>query len=62
VEEIGPVDIALLETANPELTGQIDPWIMVVEKGSDLIAVPKLSITADKLPTETQTVVLERKG
>jgi hypothetical protein len=62
IEEIGPVDIAIIPKLNSELVTQIDPWVILCETGSESPAVGKYSITADKLPTETTTVVLERKS
>ncbi len=62
VEDIGPVDIAIFPVLNAEVATQVDPWVILCETGSDTPAIPKYSVTADRLPTETTTVVLERKG
>jgi hypothetical protein len=62
VEEIGPVDIAVLPNLVAEVATQVDSWVILCETGAETPAVPKYSVTADKLPTETTTVVLERKG
>lgn len=62
VEEIGPIDIVVLQNLNQEVAKQVDPWVVITETVSpDLPAIAKYSVTSDKLPTETQTVVLERK-
>jgi hypothetical protein len=62
VEEIGSIDIAVLPKLNLEVVKQVDPWVVLTETTSpDTTAVAKYSITSDKLPTEIQTVVLERK-
>lgn len=62
VEEIGPVDIAVIPVLNPELATQVDPWVIICEKGSESPPIAKYSVTSDKLPTETQTVILDRRG
>jgi hypothetical protein len=62
IEEIGPVDIAICPVLNSDLLTQVDSWVIICETGSDVIPVPRYSVTLDKLPTETTTVVLERKA
>lgn len=61
IAEIGPIDIVVVSAIVPEIISQIDPSVIVAEKGAEIAAVAKYAVTLDKLPTETQTVILERK-
>lgn len=62
IEEMGSIDILLCSAPTTEVVSQIDPWVIVTEVAPEgSTKVPKYLITADKLPTETTTVVLERK-
>lgn len=63
IEEMGPIDIVIQSELKQDVVGQIDPWVIVTEKGAEGVTPEsKYSTTSDKLPTELQTVVLERKG
>lgn len=62
IEDMGSIDILLCTAPTPETTSQIDPWVIVTETAPEGSAkVSKYLVTADKLPTETTTVILERK-
>jgi hypothetical protein len=76
VEEIGEIDILIMDlTLGMELAKQIDPWVVipVSENGDkmidflkqmgkpDLPAIPKYSVTFERLPEEMQVIVLEKK-
>lgn len=63
IEEMGPIDIVIQPEVKQEVVGQVDPWVIITESGPEgTIAVPKYTATSAALPTELQTVVLERKG
>lgn len=76
LEELGAIDVVMVAVGNiaVEVVKQIDPWIAIPmaelpdageflrEMGKpDVVPVPKLVISADRMPTELQVVVLERK-
>ncbi|KKU29031.1 MAG: hypothetical protein UX80_C0003G0069 [Candidatus Amesbacteria bacterium GW2011_GWA2_47_11b] len=53
--EAGAIDILVMETVDPEMVKQIDPWV-VVTTGKEGVA--KYTISRDKLPSELTTVCL----
>jgi len=60
IEDMGSIDILILPIHNSEIVSQIDPWVVLTENSQDgLASVPKYLITADKLPTELATIVLD---
>jgi len=63
IDEMGSIDILLATSVPTDIASQIDPWVILTEKGSEgLVALPKYVVTSDKLPTETTNILLERKG
>jgi hypothetical protein len=62
VEDMGAIDILVCSAPLAEVVSQVDPWVIVTEVAADGVTKSaKYSVSADKLPTETTTVVLERK-
>lgn len=62
IEDMGSIDILLCSAPSTELISQIDPWVIVTEVATEgTTKIAKYVVTADKLPTETTTVALERK-
>ncbi len=62
IEDMGSIDILVSSIPLAEVVAQIDPWVIVTEVAAEGVAKSaKYSVSADKLPTETTTVILERK-
>ncbi len=68
VSDIGQVDILLLPVGASDIVPDLEPKIVIPMDESllkalgkeDLASVPKLTITKDKLPEETEIVVLSK--
>ncbi|MEK9200403.1 MAG: hypothetical protein AAB909_00345 [Patescibacteria group bacterium] len=60
ISEAGSIDIAV--SVSIDIAKAVDPWIAVTTTEiAGVEALPKLSTTADKLPTDLQVVVLSTK-
>lgn len=60
ISEAGSIDIAV--SINVDVAKAVDPWIAVTTTPvSGIEALPKLSTTSDKLPSDLQVVVLSSR-